>query len=38
MGEVGDMITGLVVELKGLNFSEEEKKGFLGLFNKARNR
>ena len=36
MGEVGDMLSGLVVELKGLNFEEEEKKGFLGLFKKAR--
>ena len=37
MGEVGDMLSGLVVELKGLNFDEsEEKKGFLGLFKKAR--
>ena len=32
------MITGLVVELKGFNFSEEEKKGLLGLFRKATNK
>ena len=34
LGEVGDMIGSLVVELKGFN-AEEEKKGFLGLFKKA---
>lgn len=34
MGEVGDMIAGLVVELKGFD-AEEESKGFLGLFRKA---
>ena len=37
MGEVGGMLSDLVVELKGLNFDEEEKKGFLGLFKKASN-
>ena len=31
MGEVGDMISSLVVELKGFD-AEEEAKGFLGLF------
>jgi len=35
LGECGDMLSELVVELKGLNFDEEEKKGFLGLFKKA---
>ena len=35
MGEVGDMISGLMVELKGFDAEEEEKKGFLGLFRKA---
>lgn len=35
MGEVGDMLSDLVVELQGLNFDEQEKKGFLGLFKKA---
>ena len=34
MGEVGDMISSLVVELKGFD-AEEEAKGFLGLFKKA---
>ena len=34
MGEVGDMISELVVELKGFD-AEEESKGFLGLFRKA---
>ena len=37
LGEVGDMLTGLVVELKGLNANEEEKKGFLGFFKKTQN-
>jgi len=37
MGEVGGMLSDLVVELKGLNFTEEEKKGFRGLFKKASN-
>ena len=36
MGTVGNMLTDLVVELKGLDFDEEEKKGFLGLFKKSR--
>ncbi len=35
MGEVGDMLSGLVVELKTLNFDQEDKKGFKGLFRKA---
>ena len=35
LGEVGDMLGNLVVELKGLNFEPEEKKGFLGMFKKA---
>lgn len=34
MGEIGEMLTGLVAELKGFN-SEEEKKGFLGIFKKG---
>ena len=34
LGEVGDMITSLVVELKGFD-ADEERKGFLGLFKKA---
>lgn len=34
MGEVGNMISSLVVELKGFD-AEEEQKGFLGLFRKA---
>lgn len=37
LGEVGGMLSDLVVELKGLSFPEEEKKGFLGLFKKASN-
>ena len=35
LGEVGDMLGDLVVELNGLNFDQDEKKGFLGLFKKA---
>ena len=37
LGEVGNMISSLVVELKGFG-DEEEKKGFLGLFKKAGNK
>lgn len=35
LGQVGDMLSSLVVELQGLNFDAEEKRGFLGLFKKA---
>ncbi len=35
LGQVGSMLSDLVVELQGLNFEVEEKKGFLGLFKKA---
>ena len=35
LGEVGDMLSDLVVELKGMNFSQEEKKGLQGLFKKG---
>ncbi len=34
IGEVGDMITNLVTELKGFDI-QEEKKGLLGMFKKA---
>ncbi|MBR4578707.1 MAG: toxic anion resistance protein [Oscillospiraceae bacterium] len=34
LGEVGDALSDLVVELKGLN-EDEKQKGFLGLFKKA---
>ncbi|MCD8254266.1 MAG: toxic anion resistance protein [Oscillospiraceae bacterium] len=37
LGEVGNMLSGLVVELQGMNFPEEEKKGFKGLFKRADN-
>jgi len=36
LGEVGDMITDLVGELSG--FSDEEEKGFLGIFKKSGNK
>ena len=35
MGEVGDMLSDLVVQLQGLDFDASEKKGFLGLFKKS---
>ena len=34
LGEVGDMITSLIGELKSFDAGEEEKKGFLGFFKK----
>lgn len=37
MGGVGDMLTSLVVELKGFNYGENEKKGFFGLKRKIEN-
>jgi uncharacterized protein YaaN involved in tellurite resistance len=37
LGEVGNMLSGLVVELKGLNFDAGEKKGLKGIFKKAQN-
>ncbi|WP_165046060.1 toxic anion resistance protein [Adlercreutzia sp. ZJ138] len=36
LGEVGDLITGVVTELKG--FDVEEEKGFLGLFKRQTNK
>lgn len=38
MGEVGDMLSDLVVELKGFNYGEEEKKGFFGFKKKVENK
>ena len=38
LGEVGGMLTNLVVELRGLKFDEEEKKGFMGFFKKSQNK
>ncbi|MBQ7434982.1 MAG: toxic anion resistance protein [Oscillospiraceae bacterium] len=35
LGEVGNMLGDLVVELKGLNFDTEQKKGLRGLFKKS---
>ncbi len=35
LGEVGNMLGDLVVELKGLNFDGEQKKGLFGLFKKS---
>ena len=36
LGEVGDLLSGVVQELK--NFDEEEKKGFFGIFKKQANK
>lgn len=38
MGQVGDMLTNLVVELKGFDLKEEDRKGLKGLFKKAGNK
>ncbi len=35
LGEVGEQLGNLVVELKGFNYEPEEKKGFLGIFKKT---
>ena len=35
LGEAGNMLSDLVVQLQGLEFEPEEKKGFLGLFKKG---
>ena len=37
LGEVGDMVTGLVTELKNFDASAEQPKGILGFFKKAGN-
>ena len=37
MGELGEMVTDLVAELKGFSAEEEEKKGIFGMFKKASN-
>ncbi len=36
MGEIGQMLAGVVAELRG--FEEEEEKGFLGMFKRSANR
>lgn len=38
MGEVGGMLSDLVVELKGFNYDDDEKKGLLGFFKKTENK
>lgn len=38
LGKVGDMISNLVVELKGFDTTEEEKGGFFGMFKKTGNK
>ena len=38
MGEVGKMLSGLVVELRGFSGIEDEKKGVLGFKRRVRNR
>jgi uncharacterized protein YaaN involved in tellurite resistance len=37
MGEVGGMLSDLVVQLKGFNYGEEEKKGLFGFKRKVEN-
>ncbi len=37
MGEVGGMLSDLVVQLKGFNYGEEEKKGLFGIRKKVTN-
>ena len=37
MGEVGDMLSDLVVELKGFNYGEDEKRGLFGIKRKIEN-
>ncbi len=37
LGEIGDMVTGLVTELKGFDAAAEEPKGIFGFFKKASN-
>ena len=37
MGELGDMVSSLLGELKGFSAEEEEKKGIFGMFKKASN-
>ena len=38
LGEIGEKLSDLVVELKGFKFDEEEKKGFLGLRKKTKSK
>lgn len=38
LGEVGEMLSGLVVELKSFDTSEADKGGFLGFFKKSSNK
>ena len=38
LGEVGGMLSSLVVELKSFDVQEEEQKGFLGFFKKTSNK
>ena len=38
LGEVGDEISDLVVELRGFDVNEEEDKGFFGFFKKQANK
>lgn len=37
MGELGELVSSLVAELKGFSAQEEEKKGLFGMFKKASN-
>jgi len=37
LGEVGDMMNDLIVELKGFTLTEEDKRGFFGFFKRSAN-
>lgn len=38
LGEIGEMLSGVVSELKSFDVDEEEKGGFLGIFKKSSNK
>ena len=38
LGEIGDMVSSLVGELKEMDMGTEENKGFFGMFKKARSK
>ena len=37
LGEVGDMMSDLIVELKGFTLTEEDRRGFFGFFKRSAN-
>ena len=38
LGEIGDMVSSLVGELKEMDFDQEENKGFFGMFKKTKSK